>query len=63
MYLTVVKNIKTFEEEDLDLPIGDRLNLCYSSTIVTKGRGTGIVIGTGMNTQVRCFIPFSMSTA
>ena len=35
------------------MPIGDRTNLCYSSTVVTKGRGTGVVIGTGMNTQVR----------
>ncbi len=47
---------KTIRALDLDLPIGDRLNLCHASTIVTKGRGTGIVIGTGMNTQV-CLTP------
>ncbi|RDB26013.1 Calcium-transporting ATPase 3 [Hypsizygus marmoreus] len=48
----VVKTTETFKEEDIDLPIGDRVNLCYSSTIVTKGRGTGVVISTGMNTQI-----------
>ena len=45
------------------MPIGDRTNLCYSSTVVTKGRGTGVVIGTGMNTQVRCKLPISESLA
>lgn len=48
----MVKTTQTFKEDDLDLPIGDRVNLCYSSTVVTKGRGTGITIGTAMNTQV-----------
>ncbi|KAF8660097.1 hypothetical protein AX16_001655 [Volvariella volvacea WC 439] len=48
----VVKSIETFKSEDLDIPIGDRTNLCYASTVVTKGRGTGIVIGTAMNTQI-----------
>ncbi|KAG6863997.1 hypothetical protein C0991_001266 [Blastosporella zonata] len=48
----VAKSDETFKKEDIDLPIGDRLNLCYSSTIVTKGRGVGIVVSTGMNTQI-----------
>lgn len=48
----VSKNVDTYKEEELDIPIGDRLNLCYASTIVTKGRGTGIVVGTAMNTQI-----------
>ncbi|PPQ72985.1 hypothetical protein CVT24_000298 [Panaeolus cyanescens] len=43
--IPVAKNIDTFTSDQLDVPIGDRLNLCYASTIVTKGRGTGIVIG------------------
>ncbi|KAF8639443.1 hypothetical protein AX16_010298 [Volvariella volvacea WC 439] len=48
----VVKTTETFKAEELDIPIGDRTNLCYASTVVTKGRGTGIVVGTAMNTQI-----------
>ncbi|KAK0455617.1 uncharacterized protein EV420DRAFT_1552259 [Desarmillaria tabescens] len=47
----VAKDIEDIEDPQLEMPIGDRLNLCYSSTVVTKGRGVGITIGTGMNTQ------------
>ncbi|CAA7264368.1 unnamed protein product [Cyclocybe aegerita] len=48
----VAKNTDTFESKDLDMPIGDRLNLCYASTIVTKGRATGVTVATAMNTQI-----------
>ena len=48
-----MKCVDEFDDSKLDLPIGDRVNLCYASTIVTKGRGTGVCISTGMNTQVR----------
>ena len=34
------------------IAVGDRVNLAFSSTTVTRGRGSGIVIGTGMETQV-----------
>lgn len=48
----VAKVIESHKNEDVDIPLGDRLNLCYASTVVTKGRGTGIVIATGMDTQI-----------
>lgn len=38
-----------FEE---DTGPGDRLNVAYSSSTVTKGRATGIVFATGMHTEI-----------
>jgi Ca2+-transporting ATPase len=38
-------------EEDY-IPLGDRINLAYMSTLVTYGRGSGVVIGTANNTEV-----------
>ncbi|MFO7670172.1 MAG: cation-translocating P-type ATPase [Bacteroidales bacterium] len=37
---------------DLKTALGDRLNLGFMSTIITSGRGSGVVVGTGMNTEI-----------
>ena len=38
--------------EDENIGIGDRKNLLFSSSLVTYGRGKGIVVETGMKTEV-----------
>jgi Ca2+-transporting ATPase len=37
---------------DLKTPLGDRMNIAFMSTLVTRGRGVGVVVETGMNTEV-----------
>ena len=46
----VEKSANTIEQEEVDL--GDRENILFSSSLITYGRGKGIVVETGMNTEV-----------
>ncbi|MHA2182542.1 MAG: cation-translocating P-type ATPase, partial [Promethearchaeota archaeon] len=45
----VKKQLKPVEEKMI---LADRTNLGYMNTIITRGNGEGIVIGTGMNTEI-----------
>lgn len=44
------------DKKDCDLteevPLGDRINMVYSSSLVTYGRAVVLVTGTGMNTEI-----------
>ncbi|MBR3163446.1 MAG: cation-translocating P-type ATPase [Clostridia bacterium] len=40
------------EIEDIETGIGDRKNMLFSSSLITYGRGKGIAVETGMNTEV-----------
>ncbi|RKP24819.1 potassium/sodium efflux P-type ATPase, partial [Syncephalis pseudoplumigaleata] len=48
--IPVAKDIAVIPNPDEG--IGDRINMVYSSTLVTKGRGKGIVVHTGMGTEI-----------
>ncbi|KAF2968589.1 hypothetical protein GQX73_g4962 [Xylaria multiplex] len=48
--LPVEKTVESLK--DMELGIGDRINIAYGTTTVQKGRGRGIVISTGMETEV-----------
>ncbi len=48
--VAVEKTADAIEEKEIG--IGDRTNMLFSSSLITYGRGVGIVAETGMNTEV-----------
>lgn len=43
---------KAQESLEADIPLGDRHNTAFMGTLITYGRGRGIVVATGMHTQM-----------
>jgi len=43
---------KKLNPVDIKMILADRINLGYMNTIITRGNGEGIVIGTGMDTEI-----------
>ncbi|CAG1772591.1 hypothetical protein BAC2_02719, partial [uncultured bacterium] len=48
--LAVEKHSRPLHEKDL--PLGDRKNMAYSGTSVVYGRGSGVVVSTGADTEL-----------
>jgi P-type Ca2+ transporter type 2C len=48
--LPVEKNAKAVLNKEI--PLGDRKNTAFMSTLITYGRGRGVVVGTSMDTQI-----------
>ena len=46
----VLKTVDALDDENL--VTGDRINMAYSGSVITYGRGAGIAVATGMSTEV-----------
>jgi magnesium-transporting ATPase (P-type) len=48
--LPVTKHIGTVAKADI--PLGDRCNMAFKNTLVSRGRGAGFVVSTGLDTEI-----------
>jgi len=46
------KTSQVISAKDKDVPLGDRVNMAYMGTNVVYGRGEGVVVSTGMSTEM-----------
>ena len=44
--------VKSTEATDRDVALGDRAGMAFKGTAITQGAGEGLVVATGMNTQI-----------
>ncbi|MGB9092757.1 MAG: HAD-IC family P-type ATPase, partial [Gallionella sp.] len=49
---SVAAEKQTAAFDNVDMSLGDRLNLAYKGTIVTYGRARGLVVATGMSSEL-----------
>ena len=49
---SIVAEKNTTPLTEINTALGDRKNMAFKSTIVAYGRGEGIVVATGMNTEI-----------
>lgn len=50
--LPVAKNANSFFTAEDEAGVGDRINMAYSSSTVSKGRAIAVVVSTGMCTEI-----------
>ncbi|OBA22042.1 P-type ATPase 2 [Metschnikowia bicuspidata var. bicuspidata NRRL YB-4993] len=50
--LPVAKNANDVYTDSVPVPVGDRLNMVFSSSVVSKGRGSGVAVSTGLDTEI-----------
>lgn len=49
---SVLKTVDPIKANGKEVVLGDRLNMIYSGSLITGGRGVIVVTGTGMNTEI-----------